>query len=649
MLLSSPSTDAVRPSPLSLDGLSQPGTVLLDASRPDPAGALHPTPPRSLLFSSPTRILRADTPSRVAAVLSEADEALTNGQYVAGALAYEAGLALMDMPDSMLPDAPSGPLVWLGVYDQPAELSLADLDAAFDSVQRAPDIRNARFDVAEDTYHEAIARIKHSIREGDVYQINYTGPVRFDLDPGDALALYAQMRRRQPVPYGAFLNLGDTQLLCASPELFIRQEGGRLVTKPMKGTIRRGMTLEEDERLRDELASDPKSRAENLMIVDLLRNDLSICCQPGSVTVPALFSTDTYDTLTQMTSTVEGELEPGTSFSEILHALFPCGSITGAPKRRAVQRIHELETHPRGFYCGAIGYAAPDDTACFNVAIRTVELREQQPGEQPGSPGRLRGTMGTGSGVVWDSNPSAEYEECKLKARFLTDPPSNEPPFRLIETMRAEGGRVPLWNRHWERLASSAAYFGFWAERDAVEEALRPYLAASEEHPVVIRLTLGRSGDVDITTRPVPEPTEWSLAIATEAPNPHDPFFYHKTTRRDAYTRAWDEARDAGYDEAILVAADGHVTEGARSNIIAEIGDRRITPPIADGLLGGVYRAHLLATDDRMEEAPLTVEDLRAADHIYCCNAVRGRFSATLEADLRRTNASCDHVPARQS
>ena len=638
MPLSSPSpdaVDAVRPSRLSLDRLSHPGTVLLDASRPDPAGSLRPTPTRSLLFSSPTRILRADTPSQVAAVLSEADQALANGHYVAGALAYEAGLALMDMPDPILADAPAGPLVWLGVYDAPTELSLADLDAAFDSVQRAPDVRNARFDVAEEMYHEALARIKHYIREGDVYQINYTGPVRFDLAPGDLLALYAQMRRRQPVPYGAFLNLGDTQLLCASPELFIRQEGARLVTKPMKGTIRRGMTLEEDERLREELASDPKSRAENLMIVDLLRNDLSVCCRPGSVTVPALFSTDTYDTLTQMTSTVEGELEPDTSFSDILHALFPCGSITGAPKRRAVQRIHELEPHPRSFYCGAIGYAAPDDTACFNVAIRTVELREQ-----PGDPQRLRGTMGTGSGVVWDSDPSAEYEECKLKARFLTDPPSNEPPFRLIETMRAEEGRIPLWDRHWERLASSAAYFGFRAERDPVEAALQPYLAASDEHPVVIRLTLGRDGDADITTRPVPPPTEWSLAIVTEPPNPHDPFFYHKTTRRDAYTRAWDEANAAGYDEAVLVAANGHVTEGARSNIIAEFGDRRVTPPIADGLLGGVYRAHLLATDDRLQEAPLTVEDLCTADRIYCCNAVRGPFPATLEADLRQPDTS---------
>jgi para-aminobenzoate synthetase/4-amino-4-deoxychorismate lyase len=627
--------DSVRPSPTSpdaflIDALAQPGTVLLDASRPDPAGSLRPTPPRSLLFTSPSRILRTDAPSQVAAVLSKADEALAAGQYVAGALAYEAGLALMEMPDPVLAQMPDGPLVWLGVYDEPAEFSTVDLDAAFDTVQRAPDVQNAHFHVAEATYHEAIARIKHYIREGDVYQINYTGPVRFDLDAQDPLALYAQMRRRQPVPYGAFLNLGATQLLCASPELFIRQDGNRLVTKPMKGTIRRGMTLEEDARLRKELASDPKSRAENLMIVDLLRNDLSVCCRPGSVRVPALFSTDTYDTLTQMTSTVEGTLEPGTSFSEILRALFPCGSITGAPKRRAVQRIHELETQPRGFYCGAIGYAAPDDTACFNVAIRTVELREG-----PGDTARLHGTMGTGSGVVWDSDPSAEYEECKLKARFLTDPPSEEPPFCLIETMRAEEGGIPLWERHWERLKSSAAYFGFPAEREVVEEAIQPYLAASEQQPVVIRLTLGRRGDADITTRPVPKPTEWSLAVVTETPNPHDPFFYHKTTRRDAYSRAWDEARAAGYDEAILVAPNGRVTEGARSNIIAEFGDRGVTPPVEEGLLGGVYRAHLLATDDRLEEAPLTVYDLRRADRIYCCNAVRGRFPATLDADLR--------------
>jgi para-aminobenzoate synthetase/4-amino-4-deoxychorismate lyase len=239
-----------------------------------------------------------------------------------------------------------------------------------------------------------------------VYQINLTAPVRFRFE-GEPLALYRRMRRRQPVPYGAFLNLGDgRRVLSASPELFFRRDGARVWTRPMKGTVRRGASPEEDQRLRRALAADEKNRAENVMIVDLLRNDLSVCCEPDSVRVPELFSVEPYETVSQMTSTVEGRLKPDTGYADLFRALFPCGSVTGAPKLRAMRRIRRLEKEPRGVYCGAVGFAGPREAA-FNVAIRTVELA--------GAEGR----MGIGSGVVWDSDPDTEYEECLLKAAFL--------------------------------------------------------------------------------------------------------------------------------------------------------------------------------------------------------------------------------------
>ncbi|PEN12866.1 aminodeoxychorismate synthase, component I [Longibacter salinarum] len=608
------------------DRLDTAGTVFLDTSRP-PSSDDGASGRRSLLFERPRKILRADARDEVADVLRALDAALASGYYVAGMLTYEAGLALCDMSAHAL----DGPLAWFGVYESPVEVPhTASLDG-FNSLQEYPSIENARFDVSRDMYRDALRQIKSLIREGDVYQINYTGPVRFTCASHDPIPLYAQLRKRQPVPYGAWLRFDDRRILCASPELFVRREGKRLVTKPMKGTIRRGMTQAEDEHLRFELANDSKSQAENLMIVDLLRNDLSICCEPGSVNVPSLFATETYDTLTQMTSTVEGRLTSDTRLSDILKALYPCGSVTGAPKRRAMQRIHELETGPRGVYCGAIGYAAPDDTACFNVAIRTVTLTEDA------SSGHLHGTMGTGSGIVWDSDLDAEYEECCLKARFLTDPPRGENrSFRLIETMRAIDGDIPLWSRHWSRLSDSAAYFGLPVDRQGVEVALRDAMRSTGNQENVVRLTVGQAGDPRVEIKDMPSRVDsWSLAIATEPARPTDPFFYHKTTRRAPYTRAQAQATEVGCDEAILMTPDGEVTEGARSNVIIEIGGRWVTPPVEAGLLGGVFRAHLLETEPRLEVGRVMIDDLMHADRVFCCNAVRGLIPAHVEKDLR--------------
>lgn len=568
-------------------------------------------------------MLSASTPADVSALLDEIVSITSSGAYVAGYLSYEAGAAFVDLPVETTADEP---LAWFGVYDAPQPVASSEVSTGLAQLSGASAVTEVEFGGARDEYTSAIERVRHHIGKGDVYQINYTAPVDFHLE-GDPRVLYRRLRQRQHVPYGAYLNLGERQVLSCSPELFFRQEGSRVVTRPMKGTIRRGRTLDEDRALQDQLATDPKNRAENLMIVDLLRNDLSVCCEPGSVTVPALYTTEPYDTVTQMTSTVEGTLRPDQNVASVLRALFPCGSVTGAPKRRAMRLIQSLESAPRGVYCGAIGMIGPS-TATFSVAIRTAVLN--------GAAGR----MGVGSGVVWDSEPEAEYEECTLKTQFLTPSaaseqiadPDHDP--RLIETMRFDGIRVPMLDRHVDRLADSAEYFGYPFN----EERFRGHVdrATTGTEPGVmlkVRATLDRWGRISVSTSPLPEEQDepWTLTVADERVDPTDPFFYHKTTHRQVYDRALAAAREAGFDEAVLRNRDGAVTEGTYSNIFVRMDDQLLTPPVESGLLAGVYRDYVLEVQPQAQEQVLTLDDLRDADAIFCCNGLRGWCRAVLE------------------
>lgn len=594
--------------PLSLEVLQAPGTVLLDTARPDEVNA------RTLLFTEPLDVLTAHTLDEVEPLLEALDAAVNDGYHLAGVLSYEAGYAFEDVDP---PTGRSEPLGWFGVYEAPELISPPAVEAFWQEADDAPlALTEVTFSLDRAGYLEAIDAIKTHIREGDVYQINYTGAVTFRLD-GPPWALYRALRGQQRVPYSAFLNIGDVQILSLSPELFFRRDGQRICTRPMKGTIHRGRTLAEDQALREALQHDEKSRAENLMIVDLLRNDLSVCCTPGSVEVPALFTTEPYDTVTQMTSTVEGQLQPGTRYADLFRALFPCGSVTGAPKIRAMDIISTLEEGPRGVYCGAIGYIAPDDTAAFNVAIRTAVMQDG------------RGAMGVGSGIVWDSDAEAEFEECRLKARFLDNVASaTRAPddFQLIETMRWEGS-IALWDEHMERLSESAAYFGFAFDRDAARRAVAQHTAElTPGLPHKVRLTLDRWGALDVESDPLPEsdasPLRFILAdVQVESA---DPFRYHKTTRRGVYRRAYQQARAEGADEALLLNERGEVTEGARTNLFVEVDGALVTPPLDSGVLNGVYRRHVLATHPAVREQVLQPTDVYAAEAVYLCNAVRG-------------------------
>ncbi len=604
--------------PLHSDVFTRPGTLLLDTARPDAENR------QSWLFTKPVDVLTAHTLDDVIPLLRQIDEFVSAGHHVAGFMSYEAGYAFEDFEPAASTEEP---LAWFGVYDAPQRVAPDAISAESKAGNDAPpSVTDIAFSLDRADYLDAIDAIKAHIRAGDVYQINFTGRVGFTLE-GTPWALYRALRRQQRVPYGAFLNLGGTQILSLSPELFFRRAGQRVVTRPMKGTIHRGRTLDEDRQLRQWLTEDEKSRAENLMIVDLLRNDLSVCCVPGSVRVPALFTTEPYDTVTQMTSTVEGRLRPDVAYADLFRALFPCGSVTGAPKIRAMEIIRRLEEGPRGVYCGTIGHIGPDDAATFNVAIRTAVVRGG------------RGTMGVGSGIVWDSDAEAEFEECALKTQFLKQATDSvvSGDFELIETMRWADG-IALWPYHVERLRESAAYFGFPFDADVMRRVVDQHV---EQHSLAgahkVRLTLNRQGTVNVTSSPVersmPEPVR--LIISDVRIDSSNPFRHHKTTRRAVYQRAYQQAQQAGADEALLTNERGEITEGARTNVFVEQDGVLLTPPLASGVLNGVYRRHLLRTRDVREQV-LYPADVHAADRIIVCNAVRGGQEATLARDPAR-------------
>ena len=628
-----------------------PATVLLEGGKPDHNESNEE--PWTRLFTAPLRVCVAYDVAEVPALFAAIENAVAAGQSAAGFFSYECGSCFEpkapmrpSQQGQLLAQPLAQPLAWLGIYPrsyafdhktgkfvdgEPPELThfrTCERAAAAQEPNPAPEIA-AEFALSEAEYAKRIARIHEWIRAGDVYQLNFTAPFRLRTKAG-AAALYAHLRARQPVEYGAFLHWqAGRHILSYSPELFLRVdwEGAtrRIVSRPMKGTAPRGRTTREDRAIAGWLRNDPKNRAENVMIVDLERNDIGRLAQFGSVRAEKLFAVERLPTLWQMTSTVSAELRPEVGFHDIFRALFPCGSITGAPKVRAMQLIAKLEDGPRGVYTGAIGFFSPRQTV-FNVAIRTLELVDGQ------------GTMGAGGGIVIDSSAAGEFRECMLKAEFLTRG-SVQPagPFSLIETMLWDG-TYPLIELHLDRLVDSAEYFGVPCAREAVKAALEAhaqgFAGRSASQPRKVRLLLSSDGELQITDEVLGSggaERVGRVRIAQERTDPADPFFYHKTTHRAVYAQAFKEAARAGFDDVLFLNLRGEVTEGAISNVFVEKDGRWFTPPVDCGLLAGVYRRHLLETRADFEERILHVEDLRSADAIYLTNAVRGLRRAEIE------------------
>jgi para-aminobenzoate synthetase/4-amino-4-deoxychorismate lyase len=577
---------------------------------------------RSLLFTEPERIVAAYVPEEVDIALDQVSEGLVLGQHAAGFFAYELGYCLEPKLRDLLPADRPVPLFWIGLFRAPRPLDDQATRAWLEqngAAERAK-ISGLNLSWTREQYDRAFAAVEDYIAAGDVYQINLTMKFRFAFE-GDPVALYAALRRKQRVAYGALIHTAEFDVLSLSPELFFRREAKHISTRPMKGTAPRGRTPREDARLKTWLAMDEKQRAENLMIVDLLRNDLGRVAKIGSVEVTDLFTVETYRSVHQMTSGISAELRSDMGLKDMLHALFPCGSVTGAPKVRAMEIIRELEAGSRGVYTGAIGHIAPSGDAQFNVAIRTVVLEGNC------------GEMGIGGGIVADSKVDSEFEECLLKAHFLT---KVDTPFELIETLRFERGKgFHLLERHLARLQSSSAHFGYPFTRDAVMAALDAEAARIEAPVALVRLLLAEHGAITVTSTPIELPTRdtvWRFVISDQRLDEKDPFFYHKTTRRQFYDREMERQKAlTGCDEVVFLNKKGELTEATRTNLFIEIDGRLFTPALTCGLLPGTLREELLDLPRAAaSEAVLTPQDLLAADRIYLGNSVRGLIRAEL-------------------
>ena len=592
--------------------------ILLDDS-------LTTTPPgasgRTLLFEDPERVIAVYRPEDVEAGLDIVTDGLSRGLHATGFFAYELGYCLEPKLQSLLPRDRRQPLFWIGLFREPARFTDAETRGWLDAngaLERST-ISDLQLSWTRDEYTDVFAKVQDYIAAGDVYQINLTLKYRFAFS-GDPVALYSALRRKQRVEYGALIGAGDFQVLSLSPELFFRREGKHLTSRPMKGTAPRGRTPREDARLKTWLTVDEKQRAENLMIVDLLRNDLGRIAKIGSVEVTDLFTVETYRTVHQMTSGITAELRADMGLKDMLKALFPCGSVTGAPKVRAMEIIRELEAHPRGVYTGAIGHIAPNGDSQFNVAIRTLFIDADGAGE-----------MGIGSGVVSDSKADAEFEECLLKAHFLT---KADAPFELIETIRWERGLgFHLLERHLVRLQSSAGHFGYPYDRGKVLGALSAEVERLDSDVHMVRLLLAEDGTITVTSTGIELPsrdTVWRFAISDQRVDEKDALFFHKTTRRQFYDREMERQKAAtGCDEVVFLNKKGELTEGTRTNLFLELDGRLFTPALTCGLLPGTLREELIDLPRAAaSEAVLTLADLARADRIYLGNSVRGLIRA---------------------
>lgn len=566
------------------------------------------------IYREPTEILTADDPESLARLLRRIDSHVAAGGEAAGFLTYEAGMALEPRLRPLLP-VHETTLAWFGLYDR-CEIIYDD---EFLRVSTEPFLQKPHLVIGRQEYCEKVEEIRELIAEGEIYQINFTDRLKFSFAsrPWD---LFATLCCEHPTPYAAFVNTGIEQVLSHSPELFFRIQGGRIMAQPMKGTAPRGVNSEHDKLRAMELQQSEKERAENVMIVDLMRSDLGRICTTGSVQTTKLFEATRFSSLWQMTSTIEGELVEDWTIGSVMRALFPSGSVTGAPKIRAMEHIARLESAKRGIYTGAIGFVARDSTQ-FSVAIRTSVLRGGG------------GAMGVGSGITYDSVPAREWEECAWKCGFLT---RRAPRFKLFETLLWHGS-YSLLERHIARMACSADYFGFAFDPSRIDAELRAaasQFASGEKWRV--RISLDRKGQLETTSAKTSEERKGRVMIAEHRTFSEDYFLFHKTTHRPIYDQALADARAAECDDALFFNERDELTEGAIHNVFLVKNGVWHTPALRCGLLPGTYRAAFLAEHPEAREEILRREDLFQADAIFLCNSVRGMYEVKIARDREK-------------
>ncbi len=560
---------------------------------------------RRFLFTSPVKIITAKNKEQVKTALAEMQNAMDNGYYLAGYFAYELGLLFEPSLRKLFKRA-DFPLLCFGVF--------ANYQDAAMSCNNTGNISAPEPVWSKQDYQNRFEKIMRYIRAGDVYQINLTFPLYGNYS-GDILAVYNSIKSAQPVSYGAVLSLGGDDIISLSPELFFKKHKNKIIMRPMKGTIKRAHDRGEDEDLKKSLQMSEKNRAENLMIVDLLRNDLSRIANPNSVKVPDLFKVETYPSLHTMTSTIEAKTNTN-DIAAIIKALFPCGSVTGAPKIRAMQIIDELENNARGVYCGAIGFIRPDGDMVFNVAIRTLIM---------GDDGRF--VLSVGSGIVADSKPDDEYAECLLKASFA------ENNFALIETLGWHEVEGFFWlDLHLERLRRSAETHGFVFNKNHILQKLN-HACTTLKGAYKIRLELNRKGEVKINTtpfRPQADNTVWKVAISDKCLDSKNMLLRHKTTRRQFIEAELARLKaKTNCQEVLFFNEKGELCEGSFTNVFVRLAGQIYTPPVSCGLLPGIYR-HIMLTTNQAKEKTITKSELLQADEMYVGNALRGAIRAEL-------------------
>ncbi len=560
-----------------------------------------------LRFQNPRQVIQADRLDAVSPALQQVEQlAQRQGWTAAGFISYEAAPAF----DAALVTRPADafPLLWFGLYDAPEVIKLPAGPPSF-ALNWSPSI-------SRPAYNRAIARIKNAIAQGDTYQVNFTFRLQTPFS-GDAWQLFLQLARAQRANYAAFVDTGRFALCSASPELFFALDGDRLVSRPMKGTAARGTTLADDERQAAWLRDSVKNRAENVMIVDMIRNDMGRVARFGSVRVPRLFEVEKYPTVWQMTSTVSAATTA--PLSQIMAVLFPCASITGAPKPQTMRIIKELETTPRRIYTGCIGYFTPERRAQFNVAIRTVLVDRAEE----------RGEYDVGGGIVWDSDSGAEYGECQTKARVLTE---RRPEFSLLETLLwTPGEGYFLLAHHLRRLFASALYFDFPADLNAIDMELCAAARSFPPRPHRVRLLVDRHGSVTVQPFVLAETAPAAPArikLAVEPVDSSNPFLYHKTTHRQVYERARADCPHC--DDVLLCNERGEITETCIANVVVELEGSLFTPPVSSGLLAGTFRDWLLA-QGKIKERVITVDEVKQSQKIYLINSIRKWREAILK------------------
>lgn len=570
----------------------------------------------SYIFIEPIDVIEIRCYEDIARAFEEI-ERYSKIHYLAGYFSYELGY-YFEKNSFTVESFSSFPLIRLYIFDRSISFNHktgqtnADITGLFAKTNKHSEftINNLRLGFNQSDYIKKIDCIKEYIRRGETYQVNFTGKYHFNFS-GSVFSFYQDLKNRQDVYYGAFCKFKDEYIISLSPELYFKRDIFKISSRPMKGTIERGKNIQEDEEQILKLKRSAKDLAENVMIVDLIRNDLGRISDICSVKTSSLFDIEKYNTLFQMTSTIQSILRKGISYFDIFRSLFPGGSVTGAPKIRTMQIIKELENGCRKVYCGALGIIFPHNKAIFNLPIRTISLFKN------------KGEMGVGSGITIDSDPVKEFQECVLKARFLTDRVKK---FKLIETI-LWGEGYKFLKEHMDRMRNSALYFGFHFERSKIISELKSTEAKfKKKFNYKVRVLLDKEGGAKIDYSKIINDSfakEKYIAVSKYKTDSANLFFYHKTTNRNLYDSEYEHYRKKGYFDVIFLNDRNEVTEGAISNIIIEINRKKYTPPISSGLLPGIFRNFFIA-HHKVEEKVISIDDVWKADKIFLCNSVRG-------------------------